>query len=66
MLTSSALTLHGTGRSGSPYSTAWQVRKEPEYYIPDFLADKNYEADPELSAAAYSHSEGLREAMAPG
>jgi hypothetical protein len=59
-----AYPLHGTGRSRPPYDTAWQVREEPEYYIPDFLADKGYEADTELSAAAEAHSEGLREAMA--
>jgi hypothetical protein len=54
----------GDGRSEPPCSTAWQVREEPAYYIPDLLPDKDREAEPELFAAADAHSEGLREAMA--
>jgi hypothetical protein len=42
----------------------WQVREEGEYYIPDFLSDRDYEPDPELSEAAYAHSEGLHQAQA--
>jgi hypothetical protein len=59
-----AYPLRGTGRSEPPCSTAWQVREEPAYYIPDLLPDKDRGAEPELFAAADAHSEGLREAMA--
>jgi hypothetical protein len=45
-------------------AAGWQVREEPEYYIPDVRSDKDYEPDPELIEAADAHTEGQREAMA--
>jgi hypothetical protein len=55
------------GCSVTPYLdpfAARQVREEGEYYIPDFLSDKDREADPEFFAAADDETEGLRQAMA--
>jgi hypothetical protein len=56
--------LRGTGSSEPPCSTAWQVREEPAYYIPDLLSDKDRKTEPGLFAAADAHAEGLRDAMA--
>lgn len=41
-----------------------QLREEPEYYVPDFLFNEDYEADPALIEAADANSEESRIAMA--
>src|SRR5690606_36360405 len=43
---------------------SWQVREEPEYYIPDLLSDRDYAPDPALIHAAEAHTKEQREAMA--
>jgi hypothetical protein len=45
-------------------AAGWQVREEPEDYLPDRLSDPDEAADPELIEAADAHAKDLREAMA--
>ncbi len=39
-----------------------RVMEEPELYVPDLLADENYELDPATFAAADEHARHLRKA----
>jgi hypothetical protein len=41
--------------------TAWQVREEGEYYVPDVLEDEDYDANPALTEAASVHTRRLRD-----
>jgi hypothetical protein len=51
-------------RPAAESAAAWQVREEPEYYIPDLLSDRDHAPDPALIAAAAAGTEEQREAMA--
>jgi hypothetical protein len=45
-------------------AAGWQVREEPEYYIPDLLSDRDHAPGPALIEAAEAETEEQREAMA--
>ena len=45
-------------------TAGWQVREEPEHYIPDLLSDRDAAPDLALIAAAAAETEEQREAMA--
>ena len=52
-------------RPAAEFATAgWQVREEPEHYIPDLLSDRDAAPDLALIAAAAAETEEQREAMA--
>ena len=42
---------------------AWQVREEKGFYIPDLLADEQYDCKPEYFSAACDHAKLLTEAQ---
>jgi hypothetical protein len=60
-----AVRLYSRPDADRPATAAdWQIREEPEYYIPDLLSDRDYAPDPALIEAAEAHTEEQREAMA--
>ena len=40
---------------------AWEVHEDGEYYVPDLLADEDYDATPALTDAAGVHTRRLRD-----
>jgi hypothetical protein len=64
-----AWSLTDTGRPASPhfaYVAGLQVREEGEHYLPDLTRradDEEYQADPELSDAAWAHTGNVRRAL---
>jgi hypothetical protein len=46
-----------------PAESAWLVREDKPFYIPDILSDKRYDPQPELHAAADEHARHLHKAQ---